>query len=110
LGIGINESSTYVRWEARGKLLELPQVGSNVDVSIFRAAVLVQKHAQQRLSSASILNGLRREPHILLALCFYSGKVEFAIQRFVLLRLLAGGVFEEEDDTDGVELLEGLWV
>jgi hypothetical protein len=26
------------------------------------------------------------------------------------LRLLAGGIFEEEDDTDWVELLEGLWI
>ena len=101
---------TYVCWEAIGELLELPQVWPNVDVSILRAAVLVQKHAQQRLSAASILNRLRREPHILLALCLYSSKIEFAIQRFVLLRLLAGWVFEEEDDTDGVELLEGLWV
>jgi hypothetical protein len=56
------------------------------------------------------LNRLRREPHIFLALCFYGGKVELAIQRFVLLGLLASRVFEEEDDTDWVELLEGLWV
>jgi hypothetical protein len=101
---------TYVCWEAIGELLELPQVWPNVDVSILRAAVLVEKHAQQRLSAASILNRLRREPHIFLALRFYSGKVKLAIQRFVLLRFLASWVFEEEDDTDRVELLEGLWV
>jgi hypothetical protein len=101
---------TYVCREARGEFLELPQVWSNVDVSIFRAAVLVQEHAQQRLCTASILNSLRREPHILLALSFYSGKVEFTIQRFIFLGLLASRVFEEEDDTNGVELLEGLGV
>jgi len=54
------------------------------------------------------LNCLCCKPHILLALSFYSSKVELAILRLVFLRFLASGVFEEEDDADGVELLERL--
>lgn len=48
------------------------------------------------------------EPHVLLALSFYGGKVEFAILGLVLLRLFASRVFEEEDDTDRIELLQRL--
>ena len=85
---------TYICREARGEFLELSEIWANVDIAVLQASILVQKYAQQCLSSASILDCLCCEPHILLSLSFYGSKVELAILRPVFLRFLAGRVFE----------------
>lgn len=90
----LNSFPTYVCREARSELLELSEVRANVDVAVLCISILIQKHAQECLSSTSVLDCLGCEPHVLLALGFYSSKVELAILRLVFLRLLASRVFK----------------
>jgi hypothetical protein len=97
---------TYVCREARSKLLELPKVWANVDFPILRASILVQKHAQQCLRSTCILNCLSGKPHVLFTLSVYGREIKLSVLRLVFLLLLASGVFEKEDDTNGVKLLK----
>ena len=72
---------------------------------------MFQEDGEEGLCSAGILDGLGGEPDgVVLVLRFYRGEVEFAIERFVARCFLARGVFEEEDDADGMQVLEGFGV
>lgn len=104
------EVRTHVCRESAGEVFELLQVRTNLYTSLIFRSSLVQQHTQQSLCTTRILDRLRREPYILLALCFYCRKIELAIKRLVLGLLFSGRVLEEEDDADRIGLLQSLGI
>lgn len=88
--------STYVWWEVTCKLLELSQFLADINLLLS-----VQQKRYYRLCSTGILYGLRREE---------DGARRLVVVGAVLwyiARLLAGRVFEEEDDSiDCTEVLQ----
>lgn len=89
-------SPTYIWWEVTRKLLELSQLLADINL-LFS----VQQKRDYRLCSAGVLYGLRREE---------DGARRFVVVGAVLryiAGLLAGRVFEEEDDAiDCTEVLQ----
>lgn len=97
--------------EVGGEVLEFAQLGADFYGPIFIAG-LVEEDGEEGLRAACVLDCLGGEPDRVGVggVGGEGGEVEVAVEGFVFLRLLARRVFEEEDDADGVEGLEGLRV
>lgn len=97
---------SYIGRECCCKVLELLQIRPNLNATFLLRPIFIQQHTKQCLGTASVLDGLCSEPDwVTLALTFQCTIVELSVERCISLWLLVGGVFEEEDDTERIELL-----